>query len=213
MTKKQKSANKDKPKVERPPYRCFFETLIDDLIFRDLSVPGKLVFFLLSLQLGASGIDVFYAEILPRQSTLSADDCEKAIKELETVGWLQIERDIFWLVYRLRDQPTYLIGNENHLISIVRHLKSLPLQPIVQRFAEHYTLTGRLQEHLSRLRLSESHPQSHLDPIGDQEKGERRQEIGTKLSITGEGMTKCECGKNCDPTIGACDECKTELPF
>jgi hypothetical protein len=213
MTKKQESANKDRPKVKRPPYRCFFETLIDDPIFRDLSAHGKLVFFVLSLQLGASGIDVFYSETLPRLSSLSADECRKAIKDLETVGWLQIERDLFWLVYRLRDQPAYLLGNENHLKSIVGHLRSLPLQPIVQRFAEHYTLTGDLREHLSLLRLSESHPQSHLDPIGDQEKGERRQERGTKLSITGEGRSECGCVKNGDTVVEVCDECRADLPF
>ena len=180
----QSKASEPKSKT---PYRTFPESLAHDASFQSLTPHAKLVFFFLRLQLGASGIDVFYPEQLPRQTGLRPVEVQEAIAQLKAAGWLETGGNIFWLIDALGDDPTSLtLNNLNHRKSIQKHIKSLPRQPIVNRFADHYMLDLVFPElHAA------SHPESHRDPIPDQGTGERRYETG-EIGISGKKRTRAE---------------------
>ncbi len=196
-------ASETKPKA---PYRGIAESLPHDEEFQSLTPQAKLVYFFLCLQLGVSGIDVLYPETLPRQTGLSSEDVQEAIAQLMRVDWLETGGNIFWLIDALRDDPTsFTLNNPNHRKSVQKHINALPRQSIVNRFAEYYSLDYPFAE------LEESpHPESHRDPIPDQEKGDRRYEIG-EIGISGKkrkrsAQKKSERSQRSEPPFSSLED-------
>lgn len=132
-----------KPKklpLERGHYRAILTVLIDGPDYQALSSDARLVFLTLKLNLGPSGIDVFYLPVLEPQTGLAPADIERAMTELCDAGWVRRERNVIWIVEGLKYEPSLRLSNANHLPTIQEHLRSLPRLAIVSAFRQHYGL-------------------------------------------------------------------------
>ena len=154
--------------MNKGEYRSIHTSLLHDLGYQQLSVPAKLVFYTLKLQLGPSGIDTFYTAVLPEQTGLSTDEAEAAVAELEVGSWIVREQNVLWLRNGLKYDPKLSLNNKNHRKAIEEHLSSLPPLQIVSNFAGYYDLIYPLEDD-----DLEYHADGMGDAIPDQGEGKR----------------------------------------
>ena len=129
------------------PYRAVVDGLIHEKDFQELSPFAKLAYLMLRLSLGASGIDVFYPELLGRIAGLPPNEVRIALEELIGCRQLEVEANVMWLRYALEQDPNlFPRSNENHRKFIEKHIQSLPRLRIINRFAQHYGLTPPFPE-------------------------------------------------------------------
>lgn len=123
-----------------PEYRSFYVAIFQSPEFQGFSAHAQLLVFHLIGRLGMSGIDEMHAGVLSPYMNLSTDEVEAAAEELESVGWLERERMVWWLVAKLAHEPGYDWKNkkDKRSISVARHLAKLRFSDIVRRFAERY---------------------------------------------------------------------------
>lgn len=180
MVKSAKSST-DKKKALKGNFRCFSTTFIHQPPFTKLSSDAKLVYFVLAMELGPSGLAVFYEEVLPRLTSLLGARVSEALMELENKDLLRRGDNVYWLVRSLEHQPTYTMGNDNHRKSIEKHVRSLPMSSVLASFIDHYGLSKDLKD----VRWMTSHAPSHAhtdpDPHRYQETGSRKQDKGNYL--------------------------------
>lgn len=128
---------------DKGEYRAIYTALVDDPAFQALSPNAKLVFLLVKLQLGPSGIGVLYSAVLAEQSGIPLEGVADGMRELAAGGahaWLRVERNVVWIRNGLKFEPNLTITNRNHRLSVEAHLRSLPKLPIVNDFAAYYGL-------------------------------------------------------------------------
>jgi hypothetical protein len=130
--------------IERGEYSGIYVAVLDDGDFNEFQPGGKLLFFLLKLMLGASGIRVVPALVptLVERSGAEERHVLKGLEELKAAGWLKIERNVVWLVNGLRYNPGLSLENANHRQKIRRHLDGLPRLAIVDEYRAHYGIAA-----------------------------------------------------------------------
>lgn len=130
--------------IERGAYRSIYCVIVDSPEFQAFSPGAKLVFFMLKLTLGPSGIDVVPALVATLVERTGADtsQVEKGLAQLEAANWVQRERNVVWIVDALRYEPAFSLENQNHRQKIRRHLDGLPKLAIVTRFRAYYGIAA-----------------------------------------------------------------------
>jgi hypothetical protein len=126
--------------ADKGEYRAIYASLLDDPDFQELSSCARLCFFALKLKLGQSGIDLFYAETLPRLTGYPFDRVSEGVSELQSAGWLVVEKSVFWIRNGLRYDPTHPLANSLRKKGISNYLQTLPKVALVNEFARYYDL-------------------------------------------------------------------------
>lgn len=126
--------------ADRGEYRPIYSVLPDSPEFQALSKDAALLLYTVKVTLGPAGIGVLYDDQLAERARLTREEMIRAREELIRADWLLVDGRIHWLRNGLRFEPTVTMANENHKKSIMRHLKGLPKQPIVNQFAIYYGL-------------------------------------------------------------------------
>ena len=129
---------------DRGEYRPIYSAIIREPDFQALSQDARMLWFVLKLSLGPSGIGIMYDDELRELS--GVDDVESARNELVAGQWLVLEARIHWLRNGLRYEPNIRMSHEKHRTSIERHLASLPRLNIILDFASYYELTPPFQK-------------------------------------------------------------------
>lgn len=123
---------------DRGEYRAIRRVLLDGPDFQKLSERARWIFVALKLNLGPSGIDVFYPDALAAQLTAQTGASTRAIGdamgELERAGWIAREANVLWLIGHLDNDPHVKASDSKHRKSIVRHVGGLPRLSIVRKF-------------------------------------------------------------------------------
>jgi hypothetical protein len=127
-------------RAARGEHRAIFRTLTDAPEFQRLSPEGKLVFFILKLELGMSGIGVVYDAVIAQKTGYRTRIVQDAVRELVRDRWLVTETPVYWIRNGLRFEPSITMTNEKHRTSVTQHLRSLPKLAIVNQFADCYEL-------------------------------------------------------------------------
>lgn len=124
--------------AERGPHRSVYASIVDDADFQELSPDARLLFFILKLTLGVSGIDVVYTSSLVEKCGKPQRAINAALKQLRDNDWIRTERNVTWLRNGLRFEPSISIKNPKHITAIQKHLRSLPRLAIVDDFIRYY---------------------------------------------------------------------------
>jgi len=123
---------------ERGGYCSIRRVLLDGPDFQKLSERARWVFIALKLNMGPSGIDVFYPSALvfqlAAQTGASPNAVTEALVELEESGWLLREQNVVWLIGHLKHDPHVSASDSKHRKSVGRHLSGLPRLDIVRAF-------------------------------------------------------------------------------
>lgn len=159
-------------KTTRGEFRCIFKAIHGSEKFKQLSGDGRHLFYVVKLELGASGIDcvMAYREVLMEITSLSKPRIQKALDDLVDKEFLIIDDAfrILWLRNSLLHDPHMSMKNTNQRKGILRHLRGLPERPIVRDFAAHYSLPdpfGIIKE------LGDKTPQEALQLDGEESGG------------------------------------------
>jgi hypothetical protein len=122
----------------RGEYRAIHRVLLDGPDFQELPERARWVFVVLKLNLGPSGLEVWYhgelAARLAAQTGAPVADVEDALVTLEGTGWIQRERHLVWIVGQLQHDPHVKQRDPKHRTMIQNHVAGLPRTPIVARF-------------------------------------------------------------------------------
>ena len=78
----------------------------------------------------------------PWDASRHGSSVESAVRELESIGWVRRERNVYWIVKALRWGPQFALTNPNHRKAIEAHLRSLPKLSIVNDFCDFYGVTA-----------------------------------------------------------------------
>lgn len=127
---------------KRGEHRSIHTVLIDGPDYQLLDPDARLVLLTANLSCGPTGIEVMPAGVAPTflpRTGLSAKRFAAALDQLVTSGWVQWERNIFWVVRRLEFEPALSILNPKHVSGVQSHVDGLPRLPIVQSFVSHYS--------------------------------------------------------------------------
>lgn len=123
---------------ERGGYCSIRRVLLDGPDFQQLTERARWVFVALKLNVGPSGIDVFYPSSLTfqlaAQTGAQPDDITDALAELEQTGWIVREGNVLWVVGHLKHDPHVKSSDVKHRKSVARHLSGLPRLAIVRAF-------------------------------------------------------------------------------
>jgi hypothetical protein len=126
--------------TDRGEYRAIRRVLLDGPDFQKLPAGARWVFVALKLNLGPSGLEVWYpAELVARlcaQTGTSANGVEGALATLEREGWIQREGNVIWIVGQLANDPHVKRTDPKHRKMIQRHVDGLPRLSIVARYVE-----------------------------------------------------------------------------
>lgn len=171
--------------MERGEYRPIYTVLIDDPDFQKLSRDAKLLFFVLKLSLGPSGIGVVYDPVLASRTGIPSEGVREGMKELSAGDWVRRQATVVWIRNGLAFEPNLSLENSNHRKSIEKHLRGLPKLEIVNSYADYYDI-DRPFDGVGAGIPSEGVEQGVLEGIGDQEIGERRTENGERETNTGD---------------------------
>lgn len=127
--------------TERGEFRAIMTVIVDGPDYQSLSPKARLTLLTVKLSLGPSGIDVIpgLKAALSERTGLSPSVLEAALGELVRAGWVQVERNVCWVIDGLKFEPALNVRNENHRKSIFKHLNGLPRLAIVGAFVRHYT--------------------------------------------------------------------------
>jgi hypothetical protein len=146
--------------IERGEYRAIRRVLLDGPDFQRLPERARWVFIALKLNLGPSGIEVWYpAELVARlsgQTGTSPAGVQDALITLEREGWIERETNVVWIVRQLEHEPNVKLANPKHRTMIQSHTGGLPRLDIVARFVMAYepwfrsdgTQSGTQSDHL-----------------------------------------------------------------
>lgn len=123
---------------DRGEYRAIRRVLLDGPDFQRLSKDERWTFVALKLNLGPSGIEVWYpAELVARlsaQTGISAGGIQGALNTLEQEGWIVREANVVWISGQLAYEPNVKQANPKHRTMIQNHVAGLPRLRIVARF-------------------------------------------------------------------------------
>ena len=179
---------------ERGNYRSIYTAIVDGPDFQALSPGAKLVWYTLKMTLGPSGIDVVPALVptLVERTGAPVNHVERALAQLTERGWVQLERNVVWMIEGLRHDPHFSLTNQNHRIQIAKHLNGLPRLAIVDAFRAHYGFAPPPSEMPSTpaehglhdgAKMPSKKPSKMASTI--REKGEGKREKGHRLSAAG----------------------------
>lgn len=123
-------------------YRAVYGSLVDSLEFKQLSPDARATFLILrvSPECGPAGIFLFYLEPLMDRTGLPRERVQNSLDELEQAGWIHREQNLLWIRNALRFTPNFNVTNENHRISILKQVRTLPKLAIVRKFCAYYKL-------------------------------------------------------------------------
>lgn len=129
---------------DRGEYRAIHRVLLDGPDFQRLPKDERWAFVALKLNVGPSGIEVWYpAELVARlsaQTGISAGGIQHALNTLEQEGWIVREANVVWIDGQLTHEPNVKQANPKHRTMIQNHVAGLPRLRIVARFIrEHLT--------------------------------------------------------------------------
>ena len=141
--------------TDRGEYRAIRRVLLDGPDFQRLPERARWMFVVLKLNLGPSGIDVFYPAALLHQLAAQAgaptDAVSDALDTLEQEGWIKREANVIWIVGQLDNDPHVNSSDTKHRKSVARHLAGLPRIPIVKEFiAAHPDMYPRVRGSVRR---------------------------------------------------------------
>lgn len=107
--------------------------------FLPMTAPAKLCWVMATVELGGSGVGKCHAATLVPLTSLTLDEVEAGLAELEERGHLRRDGAVMWMVANLLEQGLNP-RNANHRASVQAHLTSLqPLAPdLVAAYREHY---------------------------------------------------------------------------
>jgi hypothetical protein len=179
---------------DRGEYRSIPTVLVRGRDFRALSPEAKLVFLILKLELGPSGIDVYdLDELLPKYTGYAAAVCVRACQELRAAGWVDWEDNVVWIVRGLEFNGRAMSRtNGNHRKGLLNHVQGLPSLSIVARF-----IAGNAAWFDDPDSLSQRFPPGEdtltigcpkaIDSLSKQEIGVRKKEVGERSAIPSSG--------------------------
>jgi len=125
---------------DRGEYRAIRRVLLDGPDFQRLNHIARWVFVALKLNLGPSGIDVFYPAALTQQLAAQTgvpwQGIDAALDELEAFGWVKREANVIWIVGQLDNDPHVKASDPKHRKAIVRHVAGLPRLEIVREYVK-----------------------------------------------------------------------------
>lgn len=149
--------------MERGNYRSIHTVIVDGPDFQALSPGAKLVWYTLKMTLGPSGIDVVPALVatLVERTGASVSQCEKGLAQLVERGWVQVDRNVVWMVDGLRHDPHIRLSNQNHRAKVASHINGLPRLPIIDLFRTYYGLSQPPAE------IPSTGPIAHVDDALD----------------------------------------------
>lgn len=175
---------------DRGSYRPIYDAIVHDREWLGFPPEARLLFFVLKVTLGPSGIDVVYDGALEAQTGVPPKDLRRAFEALSGPGWVLAEElapgvRLVWITRGLEFEPHHNLQSENTRKGISRHLRGLPNSSLVKEFCEKYGIDNP--------RPSEGPPQGpSKDPTKDlpkQENGERRTEIGDRRTEKDQDQT------------------------
>lgn len=150
--------------------------LLDGPDFQDLSERANHLFLALKLSFGPTGIEVHYPAALAAEmaakTRIPARVVEEVLEELRDAGWIDWERNVFWITGQLEHEPHFNAQNERHRKAVQAHVGGLPRLSIVRRFIDRYAeYFGDAPEGLlDSLPRSPSHSPSKQG-VGNREEG------------------------------------------
>lgn len=123
-------------------YRAVYGSLVDSLEFKQLSADARATFLILrvSPECGPAGIFIFYLEPLMDRTGLPRERVQNSLDELEHKGWILREQNVLWIRNALRFTPNFNLTNENHRVSILKQVRTLPKLAIIRKFCDYYKL-------------------------------------------------------------------------
>lgn len=133
---------------EKGTYRSIYSSIWDDPEFQSFDPITQAVFFCLrtSRECNFSCIYPHYHSSLYERMPRATDGAiDGAIANLIRAGWVQYERPVLWIVKGLKNDPSYVPGNEKQILGIINHLKTLPKLPIVDNFARYYGIPFKIK--------------------------------------------------------------------
>lgn len=170
--------------ADRGEYRSIRTVLIDGPDFQALSPEARWVFIALKLNLGPSGIDVFYDAALEPQTGYSRPMIDAALAELKAGGWIDWERNVWCVIDGILHEPSISVADEKHRKGVRRHLDGLPSLGVVKRFAERHATWFPADEQQPRVLTKGRRRASEgpSDPLGSTEEGGGRTETETETT-------------------------------
>ena len=127
----------------RGGYRAVKVVLLDGPDYQDLTERARHLFLALKLSFGPTGIEVHYPEALAAEMAaktgIPVEGVRDALDELRGAGWVDWERNVFWIVGQLRHEPHFNEANEKHRSAVWSHVGGLPRLGIVRAFIERYS--------------------------------------------------------------------------
>lgn len=127
----------------RGGYRAVKVVLLDGPDYQDLSERARHLFLALKLSFGPTGIEVHYPEALAAEMAaktgIPVEGVRDALDELRADGWVDWERNVFWIVGQLKHEPHFNEANEKHRAAVWSHVGGLPRLGIVRAFIERYS--------------------------------------------------------------------------
>lgn len=156
----------------RGEHRSVYAAIIDDAEFQELTADARLLFFILKLTLGVSGIDVVYASSLIEKCGKPQRAITAALKQLRDNNWIITERNVIWLRNGLRFEPSISLKNPKHIVAIQKHLRSLPRLEIVRDFVGYYGIPSPWVSDTPSDRVADTVSDTHSIPYPIQENRE-----------------------------------------
>jgi len=145
----------------RGEYRAIHTVLVDGPDYQALTPHARLLLLTVKLSLGPCQIGVMPAlhATLEERTGLSAADVDQAVAELEHRGWLEVERNVVWVVRGLEYEPSLNAENQKHRAGVKAYVMGIPRLSIVGRFLARYATQWGLDD------LADSHAHAMPMPI------------------------------------------------
>jgi hypothetical protein len=190
---------------ERGAHRSIYAAIVDDAEFQELSSDARLLFFILKLSLGVSGIDVIYSSTLIEKIGKTQRAVDAALKQLRDNDWIRTEKNVIWLRNGLRFEPSISLKNPKHIVAIQKHLRALPRLALVSEFARYYGIPMGIGIDTPSDTLpdtpSDTVGDTHSIPYGIQENREPEPEKDSQSSSSSLETARAANGANGAATI------------
>jgi hypothetical protein len=128
--------------LTRGRYRSIAVALVEGPDFQRLSPEARLVFLVLKITLGPTGIETSYSDAqqveLKHRTGLTGAKVDGALKELASGNWIRREANVLWVIRQLEFEPNYTVSNAKHRVAVQSHVNGLPHLPIVDDYRALY---------------------------------------------------------------------------
>lgn len=126
--------------MSRGEYRSIYVALYDGPEFQALPSDARWLLVTMRLTMGATGIAAVtaFTGVYAEHTGMDLDRVRAAAAELVAAGWVETERNVWWVVRALEFEPGLEVRDSKHRIHVRNHVASLPRLAIVTRFKARY---------------------------------------------------------------------------